>query len=225
MLPLFDDKRRVWLRRPWVTWCLLAACILLWLPQLYLAEGQLAEMFLRHGLVPSDLSAAALFSSLFLHAGAGHLAGNMLYLWVFADNVEDAMGHLRFLLFYLACGALASLGHAGLHPASDIPLVGASGAISGVLGAYLVLYPKARILVPIIIFPLWVPAWAVIGLWFVFQGVSALSPSGEASSIAWWAHLSGFAAGLMLVWPLRRRATMLFGGGALPQGVRLRRED
>ena len=121
-------------------------------------------MFLRHGLVPSDLSAAALFSSLFLHAGAGHLAGNMLYLWVFADNVEDAMGHLRFLLFYLACGALASLGHAGLHPSSDIPLVGASGAISGVLGAYLVLYPKARILVPIIIFPLWVPAWAVIGL-------------------------------------------------------------
>ncbi|MGR4001027.1 MAG: rhomboid family intramembrane serine protease [Alphaproteobacteria bacterium] len=225
MLPLFDINTRVWIQRPWVTWGTMLLCVIFWLPYLYLPESRAVDFVGGLGLVPSELRLHTFVSSLYLHAGLGHLLGNMLYLWIFGDNVEDAMGHRRFFIFYLVCGVVASLGHTLTNSASDIPLVGASGAISGILGAYLVLYPRARLLVPVFIFPLWFPAWLVIGFWFLLQGLSAFGSSGGGGGIAWWAHIFGFMCGLVLVWPLRRRVTPLFGGGKLPEGVRLRRDD
>ncbi|MDA8002359.1 MAG: rhomboid family intramembrane serine protease [Alphaproteobacteria bacterium] len=222
MLPLFDINTRVWIERPWVTWATMLLCVMLWLPYLYLPEASVIAFIASFGLVPTELAPHTFISSLYLHGGLAHLLGNMLYLWVFGDNVEDAMGHRRFLVFYLVCGVFASLGHVLVNSASEVPLVGASGAISGVLGAYLVLYPRARLLVPVLFFPLWFPAWLVIGFWFLLQGFSAFG--GGGSGIAWWAHIFGFVGGLVLVWPMRRRATPLFGGGRLPQGVRLRRD-
>jgi membrane associated rhomboid family serine protease len=142
---------------------------------------------------------------MFLHGSWMHLGSNMLYLWVFGDNIEDAMGHLPFLVFYLLVGVLAGLAHIVTHGASDVPLVGASGAIAGVLGAYLILYPRARILsVVFIVFLIRLvelPASIVLGLWFVlqvFQGLAALAAPSVAT-VAWWAHIGGFAAGALLV--------------------------
>ena len=224
MIPLHDLNPRVWIRAPFVSWALLAACVLAWWPQVGMAPPQLAARFAAWGFVPAD----GLLTSLFLHAGAAHLLGNMLYLWVFADNVEDAMGHGRFLAFYLLCGVAATAGHWAFFPASETPLVGASGAISGVLGAYWVLYPRARILVPVIVFPLFVPAWLVIGLWFAGQAVASVgsvSGAGAAGGVAWLAHLFGFLAGAALVFAFRTRATPLFGGGRLPTGITIRRDE
>lgn len=150
-----------------------------------------------------------LFTSLFLHGGLMHLIGNMLYLWVFGDNVEDAMGRPRFLLFYLLCGAIAAMAQVAIAPASPIPLLGASGAIAGVLGAYLTLFPTARILtlIPIFFFIrlIAIPAVVVLGIWFALQVLNGVGSLGATSGVAWFAHIGGFAAGLALV-PLLRRA-------------------
>jgi membrane associated rhomboid family serine protease len=142
---------------------------------------------------------------MFLHGSWMHLGGNMLYLWVFGDNVEDAMGHAGFLVFYLLTGTLAGLAHVVTHAASSTPLVGASGAIAGVLGAYFVLYPRARILslvfVVFLIRLVELPASLVLLLWFVlqvFQGVAALAAP-HVETVAWWAHVGGFVAGAVLV--------------------------
>jgi membrane associated rhomboid family serine protease len=152
---------------------------------------------------------------MFLHGGLLHLAGNMLYLWIFGNNVEDAMGHVRYLLFYLLCGAAAALGMAYIDPASQVPMVGASGAISGVLAGYVLLYPRARVtvIVPlgIILYPFAITAVWVIGFWFLLQLISAgLANPGEPGT-AWWAHVGGFAAGLILTPVLKSRDTPLFG--------------
>jgi len=151
--------------------------------------------------------AASVFTAMFLHGGWLHLLGNMLFLLIFGNNVEDRMGHVRFLLFYVVCGYAAGYGFALLNADSGDPLIGASGAIAGVLGAYLVLYPKARVwvLVPFLIFlPLRLPAWLVLGFWFVLQ---ALYSSGEgvssAGTVAYAAHVVGFLAGMVLAWPLK----------------------
>jgi rhomboid family protein len=156
--------------------------------------------------------------SLFLHAGWAHLLGNMLYLWIFGDNVEDRLGHLRYLIFYLACGWTASYAHIWSQPASTIPSIGASGAIAGVLGAFITLYPKARVmtLVPLgLVAPLLeVRAVVFLGFWFVQQfllGALGLgAPAAQGGGVAWWAHIGGFAAGFVLVRlfrrPSRRRA-------------------
>ena len=227
MLPLHDTEKRVWIERPWVTWGVMALCVVFWLPQVAgdTAETlhKMEETFRTFGVVPRELAMHTLVSSIFLHAGFFHLAGNMLYLFIFGDNVEDALGHKRFLIFFLACGILASLTHVLFYPNSTAPLVGASGAISGVLGAYLVLYPKAKILVPIIIFPLFISAWIVIGFWFIYQ-ISNSSGAAE-SGVAWFAHLGGFIAGVVLVFPFRRKIAPLFQGGELPHGIRLRRQE
>ena len=147
--------------------------------------------------------------AMFLHGGWLHLLGNMLFLWVFGNNVEERFGRLGFLVFYLACGYLASYGFALANAESSVPLIGASGAVSGVLGAYLVLFPRARVwsLVPVLLFlPLRLPAWLVLGLWFVLQWAYssgyAVSPGG---SVAYLAHVLGFLAGVMAALPLRRR--------------------
>lgn len=156
-----------------------------------------------------------LFTSMFFHAGWMHFLGNMLYLWIFGDNVEDRLGHRRYLFFYFLTGAAASGAQTVLSPASTIPLIGASGAIAGVLGAYFVLYPRAKILalVPIWIFVrfLEIPAVLFLGFWFLLQALqswgSLLQSAGSvpAGGVAWGAHAGGFLAGLLLVFPFKRR--------------------
>jgi membrane associated rhomboid family serine protease len=150
--------------------------------------------------------------SMFLHGGWAHLLGNLLYLWIFGDNVEDRLGHLRYLAFYLLCGWTASYAHIWSQPVSDVPAIGASGAIAGVLGAYITLYPRARVvtLVPLgFLAPLvQLPAATFLGLWFVQQfllgAFDLAAPPGRAGGIAWWAHIGGFAAGFVLVWLFRK---------------------
>jgi membrane associated rhomboid family serine protease len=151
-------------------------------------------------------------TSMFVHGGWIHLIGNMLYLWVFGDNVEDKLGRLRYLIFYLICGFAASGLHVLLDPHSSMPMVGASGAISGVLGAYLLMFPRARVvtLIPIFFFIqiAELPALVVLGLWFVmqfFNGVLSLGQETEGmGGVAWWAHVGGFVTGLALLYPFRR---------------------
>ena len=156
-----------------------------------------------------------IFTSMFLHGGLFHIVGNMLYLWIFGDNVEDTLGHGRFLAFYLLAGAAAALAQTAVHPASRIPMIGASGAVSGVLGAYLLLFPYASVLV-LLIFGFFVrivhwPAMIVLGLWIVVQFVnglvtfSASGSSGGAGGTAWFAHIGGFLAGMALLFLIRPR--------------------
>jgi membrane associated rhomboid family serine protease len=147
-----------------------------------------------------------------MHGGWLHLVGNMLYLWIFGDNVEDKLGHIRFLVFYLLCGIAASALHIVLEPTSNVPTIGASGAISGILGAYILMFPRARVLtlIPIFIFIqiAELPAYVILGLWFVLQFFNGMLSLGYANAgmggVAWWAHIGGFIAGLLLVIPLRK---------------------
>ena len=145
-----------------------------------------------------------LFTSMFLHGSWMHLLGNMWFLWLFGNNIEDSMGHLRFIVFYLLCGLAAAMGQVVTNPSSVVPMVGASGAISGVMGAYLVLFPNVRVyaLVPIVIFitSVALPAWVMLGYWFLIQFVSGLLTSaGEVGGVAFWAHVGGFVAGVVLI--------------------------
>lgn len=169
----------------------------------------------------------SVFTALFLHGGWLHLLGNMLFLLIFGNNIEDRMGHVRFLLFYVVCGYIASYGFALLNDESTEPLIGASGAIAGVLGAYLVLYPRARVwvLVPFLIFlPLRLPAWLVLGFWFVLQAVYSNGDGvSDAGTVAYAAHIVGFLAGMAIAWPLRAGTPqppeprgLLFGRRARP---------
>lgn len=218
LLPLKDDNPVVYIRYQYVTVSLIGACVAVFLWQLGLSEAALTRFVLDFGVSPAALlqgSEAAgrtaglpsLFTLLtypFLHGGWLHLIGNLLFLWVFADNVEDALGHGRFLLFYFACGIAAALAHLLLSGDSLLPMIGASGAISGVLGAYLLRHPHARVLVlaylPI---PLRLPTYVVLGLWLGVNLAQALMGGDEG--VAWWAHLGGFAAGMVLVGPLSPR--------------------
>jgi len=165
------------------------------------------------GTIPAT---ATLFTSMFLHGGWLHIAGNMLYLWIFGNNVEDATGRVRFFIFYVLCGLFAAYVHAFMNQSSLTPMIGASGAISGVLGAYLLLYPRARVVTLVIlgfyIRTVEVPAMIVLGLWFVLQFLSALVSSGSGGGVAWYAHIAGFAAGIILIGLFKRR-DVLFGGG------------
>jgi membrane associated rhomboid family serine protease len=151
--------------------------------------------------------------AMFLHGGWAHILGNMLYLWIFGDNVEDRLGHGRFLIFYLLCGWVASYAHVWSMPTSTMPSLGASGAIAGVLGAYITLYPHARVvtLIPLGIFTdlVQIPAVFVLGFWFVqnlFSGMLSLGVrTAQGGGVAWWAHIGGFVAGLVLVWIFQNR--------------------
>jgi len=150
-----------------------------------------------------------LLTSMFLHGSILHLLGNMLYLWIFGDNVEDAMGPVRFLLFYVSCGLVAAWAQIAIDPGSTVPMVGASGAIAGVLGAYLMLYPRSRVvtLVPIFFFLrlVAVPAVFLLGFWFLWQLIAGVGSIGSSGGVAFFAHIGGFLAGLLLVFPFRRR--------------------
>lgn len=222
MFPISDDNPRRHLT-PWVNWSMIAASILvfLWQASLGPQKGELAVIGL--GMIPARLFGyaelapgietvpawATVLTSMFMHGGWLHLGGNMLYLWIFGDNIEDCLGHARYLVFYLLCGTAAALAQGLLDPASEIPMVGASGAISGILGAYVLLHPRAtiRVLVFLVVFVTiaHVPAILVIGFWFVGQLFSAATANASEGGIAFWAHIGGFVAGLALVPFFRRR--------------------
>lgn len=234
MFPIGDDTPRLRIERPYVTWGIIAVCILLFLLEVSGGAVFAQRMSLGLGVIPAVLTGAAelrpdlaivpawatLGTSMFLHGGVLHLFGNMLFLAIFGDNIEDAMGHGRFLLFYLLCGIAAALAHVAVAPLAGQPMIGASGAVSGVLGAYLLLYPKSWVTILVVWLPLVLPAWVLLGLWFLLQLFSAFG--GGDGGVAWWAHVGGFLAGLALVVPLRYGTVPLGGGGHYPKGVRLR---
>jgi membrane associated rhomboid family serine protease len=198
--------------RPGVTITLVALNALVFFYQAALSPQEVEDFILVFGLIPADFSVVTMFTSMFVHGGFAHVAGNLLYLWIFGDNVEVRLGHGRFVLFYLAAGAIAALSQAAMDPGSVIPMVGASGAIAGVMGGYFVLYPHSRVLTlfpfPIMIFE--VPAIFFLGLWFLIQFLSGLGSLAAAAGgelpggVAFWAHVMGFVAGVVLVRVMRR---------------------
>lgn len=214
MLPLKDDNPAD--LPPIVTVAVIVICALVFFWQLSLGQERQAAVY-AFGVVPAVLfnlaslppaldaipSEATVFTSMFMHGSWMHIIGNMLYLWIFGNNVEDAMGHVRYVVFYLLCGVLAVLGHALPNPDSTTPMIGASGAISGVLGAYLLLYPHARVLVAIpfgfIFYTLSLPAGVVLGFWFVLQILSSAMAAPGSGGVAFGAHVGGFVAGMLLV--------------------------
>jgi membrane associated rhomboid family serine protease len=214
MIPLRDYNPTR--NRPVVTIGLIALCIVVFLWQLTLPQGGQAAVyalglipavFLGGSELPPELRAVpaplTLVTSMFLHGGLLHLGGNMLYLWIFGDNIEDRMGGARFLLFYLICGTAAAFAQALPDPNSVVPMIGASGAVSGVLGAYLVLYPRAKVLVAVPLFIVFytfnLPALAVLGVWFAGQLLSSMAQEAGEAGIAFRAHLGGFVAGILLI--------------------------
>ena len=160
------------------------------------------------GHAPLEVAFLPLLTSMFLHGGIAHILGNMLFLWIFGDNVEDFYGHITYLFFYLVCGIGAGLLHVLFNWNSTLPSLGASGAISGVMGAYLILYPRSRILTLVFIFLVPIPAVFILALWFVMQFVSGVSSLGMAATggVAWWAHVGGFLLGMGITSVARRRA-------------------
>ena len=195
-------------RTPFITWGLIAANVLIFISYwpLFSDDFALARFFYQWGLVPAISDPTSFVTSMFLHGGLLHLAGNMLFLWVFGDNMEDAMGHMGFLAFYFASGLAAAFAQYAANPASTVPMVGASGAIAGVMGGYLLLYPKARVdilIILIIIFRIIpVPAWIVLSAWMGIQLVQGSLSSVDAGGVAYWAHAGGFVAGAVLTLPL-----------------------
>jgi len=225
LIPLRDDLHLQ--ARPLVTYTLIGACIIPFLLQQSLEEVESQRLIYSFGIIPALLleharlapglmfvsPEAALFTSMFLHAGWIHLIGNMLYLWIFGDDVEDSMGRYRYLVFYLLCGLAGALSHVAAHPTSEIPVVGASGAVSGVLGAYLLLYPHARILVLLPMGPfsrlVRLPAFLVLGFWIVFQLLNAAFAAAQENGVAWYDHIGGFVTGLALVPLFKHRKVRL----------------
>lgn len=197
--------------RPYVTWSIIFVCIVIFIWQILGDSSHYEGAVMDFGLSPTGIIIEGAYytflSSMFLHANLLHLGGNMLYLYIFGDNVEDMCGHGIYIIFYLFCGVMASAIHIFTNLGSSIPAIGASGAISGVLGAYIVLFPRAKILTAIPLFffirIIWVPAYIMIGIWFVYQFTLAFLGSG--SSVAYWAHIGGFVAGLVFIRVFARR--------------------
>jgi membrane associated rhomboid family serine protease len=233
VIPLHDDNPSS--TRPYVTVGILIACVLMYVWQhLLLSDPSAIEAAYALGLVPAVLTGrevlppdiavipawATILTSMFMHGGFWHLAGNMLYLWVFGNNIEDAMGHTRFFIFYVLCGVAAVFAQVLPNPGSIVPMVGASGAISGVLGAYMLLFPRARVLLGLPLGFLIVqlgrfPAIWVLAAWFGLQllmgSIAASKPIGESEGgIAFGAHIGGFIAGLALVTIFKRRGVPLW---------------
>jgi membrane associated rhomboid family serine protease len=233
MFPLRDDIPS--LGTPLVTVAIIWLNVLVWLT----VQGMGAEPALSHsvcvyGLIPGELLRHltpgmrvpvgpqvscvigapnwwTALTSMFMHGGWFHVIGNMWFLWVFGDNVEDAMGRGRFAIFYLLCGLAAAAVQTAANPGSRMPMVGASGAIGGVMGAYAVLYPRARVLTAIVfgffVRTVWVPAWLMLGYWFLLQFIGGLPSRGsEEGGVAFWAHIGGFAAGVVLAFVMRNPA-------------------
>lgn len=228
MIPLSDDNpRRTF---PFVTLLLIATNTLIFIYQESLPPRTDRHLILEYGMVPTRVAAAfvthkipvqlgveSFFTSMFLHGGWLHLLGNMLFLWIFGDNVEDVMGHAAYLLFYLFCGIAAGVTHVVANWGSSLPAIGASGAIAGVMGAYIVFFPRTKVLtlVPLLIFFFTVrlPAIVLIGVWFLLQFVSGVGSLGTANAggVAWWAHIGGFALGAIIALGIRERQTASHG--------------
>ena len=225
MFPLHDDNPTE--ITPFVTIILIATCVLVFFWQLSLGPyAQQAVVSL--GFIPATLfdgkslpteieiipAWMTIFSSMFMHGGWMHIIGNMLYLWIFGNNVEDSMGHIRFIGFYLLCGIIAVAAHSLPDPASTTPMIGASGALAGVLGAYLLLYPHARVLVAIpfgfFIHTMRLPAGLVLGFWFILQIFNSASAGDQSGGIAWGAHIGGFIAGMVLIPLFKYKKVELF---------------
>jgi membrane associated rhomboid family serine protease len=231
IIPIDDRNPRIFIPRPYITWGMILACLAAYALQNQAGGRDDGELIYGLGVIPITLTGEArlppelylippyltLFSYMFLHGGLMHLAGNMLFLWVFGDNVEDAMGHVRFLVFYAICGVVAAGFQILFNFHSPVPMIGASGAISGVLGAYLILHPRARVLVPIYFIPVHLPAWLLLIGWFAMQSYAAFTDTTE--TVAWWAHIGGFLAGVILVFPFRRKGLPLFGAADLTGGI------
>ena len=226
MIPLHDDNPTQ--SFPYLTITLIGLCVLAYLWQMTLGPRGGEAVIYSLGVIPAVLlhkvqlnpelavipTQATIFTSMFLHGGFMHLAGNMLYLWIFGNNIEDALGKFRFFLFYFICGTAAVFGQVLQDPSSQIPMIGASGAISGVLGAYLLLYPHARVLVLV---PIWfyvemirLPAAWVLGFWFVLQLISSALSHSAGGGVAFYAHISGFITGMILVPVMKRKGVNLF---------------
>jgi membrane associated rhomboid family serine protease len=224
-IPLSDDNPLRSIRFQWVTVGLIAANVLVFIWQNAAVGESVAASF---ALIPAELVEVRIFGGpahgpmdalaiaegwtlityMFLHGDIFHLASNMLFLWVFGDNVEDALGHLRFLAFYLMCGVVAGLTHAYMLPTSKLPLIGASGAVAGVIGAYLMLHPRVMVWVLALRFiPLKVPAAWVLGVWIATQVVMVLLAASD--QVAWWAHIGGAACGAILIVVMRRPGVAL----------------
>ena len=222
-IPFHDDNPHRHIAAPVVVYAILALTLAVFLGMSAVAAETLDRLVLALGLVPAVLTGeatlapglaivpawATLLTYAFLHAGWAHLLGNMAFVWVFADNIEDALGHGRFAIFYLACAAAAGLTHVFVDPGSQAPMIGASGAVAGVVGAYLMLHPHVRawvlVLGPI---PVRLPAAWLILAWAAVQVWSAVTDTEGA--VAWWSHVGGFLAGAALVVPMRRRGVALF---------------
>ena len=203
--PYRDDNPRVLV--PYVTYTLFGINAVIFVIQM-MAPDQFTYTF---AIIPETVSIDAshyvmtLFTSMFLHGGLMHLGGNMLYLWIFADNIESVLGHSKFVLFYLVCGLAAGILQTVMDPGSTVPVIGASGAIAGVLGAYMITFPRAR--VHALLFLFWyittvrVPAVYVLGFWFIIQFISGLAVLGvdTTGGVAWFAHIGGFVAGIVLI--------------------------
>ncbi|HEY7031142.1 MAG TPA: rhomboid family intramembrane serine protease [Thermomicrobiales bacterium] len=210
MFPIGDENRGQRLR-PVVNYGLIALNFLVFFYELAQSDPELNRFIYRWGTIPTEIMdgqrLVTLVTSQFLHAGWLHILGNMLFLWVFGDNVEDTMGHVGYLIFYLLCGVAAAVAQVAVNSGSPTPLVGASGAISGVLAAYLVLFPRGKIRTFVLLgwFPLifLLPAWVMIGYWIVLQFINGFLSLGvrteEGSGVAYFAHVGGFLAGLVLV--------------------------
>ncbi|MBI2957035.1 MAG: rhomboid family intramembrane serine protease [Acidobacteria bacterium] len=221
MIPLRDANPSH--RPPVVTVLVIAANVVAFLYELLLSDAALERLVFTFGMVPAKLTVfpthpqigfgdafLPLVTSMFLHGGWLHLIGNMWFLWIFGDNVEDRLGHLRYLGFYVLCGVVAGLAHALFNLGSTIPTVGASGAVAGVLGAYFLLFPRARILTLVpYLFLIELPAYLILLYWLVvqlFSGTASILAGGAAGGgVAWWAHVGGFVAGMVLL--------RVFGGG------------
>ena len=228
MFPLHDDNPTT--ARPYVTVSFIVVCVFVFLWQISLGEAGQRVIF-SLGVIPAvlldirelspDLALIppplTVLTSMFLHGGWMHLTGNMLYLWIFGNNVEDAMGHGRFVLFYILCGTAAVVAQALPNPQSTVPMIGASGAISGILGAYLLLYPHARVLVAVpfgfFIHTMRLPAVFVLGFWFLMQLLNSMLAGNQEGGVAFSAHIGGFIAGMILIPFFRRRGVALLQPG------------
>jgi len=212
MLPLKDDQPRY--STPFVTWFLIGLNVLVFLFETSLNRAGLKLFFDQFSLVPAHLWNPAyslaqvvvpFFTAMFLHEGWRHILGNMWFLMIFGDNIEDYLGHFKFLVFYLLAGVFADIAQIATNPQSHIGMVGASGAIAGVLGAYFLLYPRARVLTWFFVFVLYLPAWIVLGEWIViqfFNGAALLSMAQtgrDVGGVAFWAHVGGFIAGAVMI--------------------------
>jgi len=203
---------------PYITVTIIILNALAWFYELALPRNVLPLFLQFYGVVPADFRATTLVSSMFLHGSWSHVIGNMWYLWIFGDNVEDRVGHGRFIVFYLLCGIAAALGQIAMDPSSTLPTIGASGAIAGVMGAYFVLYPNSRVLTLVFIFfyveIFELPALVLLGFWFLIQlfsaGAIAVTANSQGSGgVAFVAHVAGFIFGMIAVFVLKKRLTQM----------------